>query len=252
MKKGIFVAVCFALFLTFRLLPIRHNHAETIEKTKPYLPEPVMVKKDPLALLPLARDCETARCYFDSLLSHPWIQSQPQVRELNIEMVRDLSTLEEISHEISEDITNVCIQALIQLQNEIPFNLPKDKYNVLCIPQATVKAPASYSIFQRLYLGESEVGLPFYLDVRVFELENCSADEIISWHLQALDGEVLSLGESVYISKGYPTRETAHGFAKSMRGQYVAFFEKEGQLFVLHAEAHLKTFQKHELLLRQL
>jgi len=245
MKKRpwILFVICVAVFVTLRLLSTKKEPQEASEKTKPFVPEPVVVQND--------------------LLSHPWILTQPKVTELNIEMVRDLASLDEFCEEVRqqredlahEQIEEMLIRTLTMLQEQIPFALPESLYSVICItetPQEWVKAPIPFHVFKRLYLGEMEVGMPFYLDVRVFELEGESADDVIAWHLQTLDGEAVALNKSAYISKGYRTRDSAHGFAKGERGLYVDFIEHGGRLFVLYAEAPLKTFQEQEPLFKQL
>lgn len=218
-----------------------------VQKVKPIVPPAIVVE--------------------NTLLSHPWVLHQKGIKDINIEMDLDLRALKELSGEINqynhayscEQIEEMLIATLLALQESIPFVLPTDLYSVFCIPETPQEwhqAPAPFHVYKRLYLGENAMGIPFYLDVRVFELENCSAEELIAWHLQTLDGEAVLLHRSenrcVYTSNGLKKRESAHGFASGKRALFFDCIEMQGRLFVLYAEAPQETFQKYEPLFNQL
>jgi len=113
-------------------------------------------------------------------------------------------------------------------------------------------------------LGETELGLPFYLDVRLFELKGTSAEEILAWHLNVLQEgrEAFKVvyeteNRKIYQGQGYRLTEPidpSHGFAavQGERGIYLDYLELEERLFVIYAEAPLKTFEKHTLLFQKL
>lgn len=246
-RSWLLFALCLVVFFGLRLLSFKKGSEEGNEKVRPVIPEPVLVKHD--------------------LLCRPWVLAQPKVTTPNIEMVRDLSTLDELCEAVKkerpdfthEQIELALIKTLTSLQSQIPFELPEELYNVLCIcetPLEWIKPPIPFHVYKRLYLGEMEVGLPFYLDVRVFELEGFPAEDLITWHLETLEGEPELLHQSeqrvVYKVFGDRTREIAHGFAKGERGLYLDCIEEDGKLFVLYAEAPVQTFKEQESLFKQL
>jgi len=142
------VILSLGIFLALRFHSIgKKTNIETTPLPQLHVPKPLIVKTDPLSLLPLPREDQRAKEHFQSLLSHPWIQNQPQVKELSIEMVRDIELLQhfcqQLQHEeklSDEKISEIVIQTITTLQEEIPFSLPKELYNVLCIPQTTPTA----------------------------------------------------------------------------------------------------------------
>ncbi len=241
MKKRfswILFVVCLAIFVALRLLPAKKGASEVTEKVRPIVPAPI--------------------------LSHPWLDTQPNVMRPNLEMMRDLSLLSEICDSLHSELTHEqietsLIQTLTALQAQIPFTLPQELYSVLCISEPlldTIKPPVPFQVYKRLYLGETVIGFPFYLDVRVFELDRCGSEELIAWHLETLDGEPSCLYQSdnraIYTSSGERTRATAHGFATGKRGLFFECLEHKGRLFVLYAEAPIKNFKEHESLFTQL
>ncbi len=182
-------------------------------------------------------------------------------------MVRDLSALEQFCEQVCvqkadytmEQVEDAVIQILTALQESVPYELPDNLYNVICIgemPSDWIEAPAPFHVYKRLYLGDTELGFPAYLDVRVFEPGDCPVEDLIAWHLHALDGEPVCLHRSakrsVYFSNGFRVRNTAHGFAQEERSLFLDCIEKGGQLFVLHAEAPLEVFNQHKTLFEQL
>lgn len=230
-KKGgiVVLIICAILFVLLRLIPIKKTAHEERVKEKPRVPY--------------------------ALLSHPWIVSQKGVTTVNPEMVRDLSA----THTFCEGYgcqPSFLIETLQSLQGGIPFQFPADLYNVLCIVEFPHNCPYPFHVYKRLYLGESEIGFPFYLDVRVFEEGETIKEEVIRWHQARLDGEINLIFDSqqevIFTSKGNPTQERAHGFGTGARGLFVDAKLHEGKLFVLYAEAPLTTFRQHESVFKQL
>lgn len=128
------------------------------------------------------------------------------------------------------------------------------------LPSPSVHTGLSLLV-DRVYLGETALGMPFYLDVRLFNLKGSSAAELIAWYLDTLDGpceEVyISEQRKVYIRRGErnPTRtDSTHGFA-ALQGERALFldcYEQGDDLYVCTAEAPLETFLQHEPFLRSL
>lgn len=265
--QWVLFALSLSLFAFFRLhLGSSQKAIVPLERSKPSIPEAAVSIINPLALLPLARASEEARMCFPELLDHPWVQMQPCVSEISIEMVRDFEALEEFCRFAKEkrgidkgELQNFMIETLIALNEKVPFSFPKHLYNVLCITDSPAKPspPVPFQVFKRLYLGENPMHMPFYLDVRVFQLTGRSSDEVIAWHMARLEeGEkAFSListkqdGLRLFLGKGLLSREggshvLTEAFAE--RGVYLECLEKEGCLFVAYAEAPLKVFQAQE------
>lgn len=252
MKKKaqwILFVICLTVFVALRLLSVNREPQEAGEKIRPVVPEPVLVEKAA-----------------QNLLSHPWVRAQPNLAKVNPEMERDLAAFDELCEALCrqrsdwprEQIQSVLINTLTSIQKQIPFHLPEDLYNVYCISEAPddwMKPPAPFHVYKRLYLGEMEVGLPFYLDVRVFELGSVSADDVVQWHLEMLDGEpsllYKSAKRSVYAASGERTRESAHGFAQGERGLFIDCLARDGKLYILYAEAPIKTFKENEFIFKE-
>ena len=231
-----------ALFLVFRIYEVSQVPPPvTFQIEKPALPEPIVIK------------------------AHPWLQIQPAVIGASLEMMRDMERIAHLSAsigEVSEEaITHLLMEKLLAYQTKIPFNFPKNLYNVLCINETASQIPAAFHTYQRLYLGETELGLPFYLEVRVFENKDMESEDLIAWHLDILKGERQEIYSSdnrkAFICSGIRNSDrpdTTHGFGtlQGKRGLYLDFYKKEGHLFVCYAEAPLSTFCAYESLLRSL
>lgn len=199
-----------------------------------------------------------------TLKNHPWIELQPLVKNADLEIERDLNAVANFCKQIKnfseEEATFFLIKTLLDLQRQIPFQFPEELYNLLCIPEPLEQGSYPYDIYQRLYLCENELGFPFYMDVRVFNLATASADHVIAWHLQTLDGEMEILqssdSRSTFLLRGNRSsnRFESHGFAQILgkRRLFLDFVKVKDQLFVCYAEASERTFQKIEPLLRKL
>jgi hypothetical protein len=228
--------LCVAIFLVLRLHTLSNKHPPLTRKIeKPALPAPILVTQD-----------------------HPWLKIQPAVTGAALEIVRDMEKIRHLSTAIPElsekEIASILMERLLSLQATIPFTFPDSLYNVLCITESEGGEPAPFHVYKRLYLGETELGLPFYLDVRVFELGAITPEEIIAWHLNILEGSCEELpateGETTFLCRGKraPNRaDTTHGFA-SLQGEralFLKFCEKENRLYVCYAEAPLTTLNRY-------
>lgn len=229
-KSGLVVLIiCVVLFVVLRLIPTQKTGHEERVKEKPLVPH--------------------------ALLNHPWILGQKGIMGVNSEMVRDLSAV----HTFCQDYgchPSFLIEALQDLQRGIPFRFPEGLYSVLCIVEFPHHSPYPFHVYKRLYLGESEFGFPFYLDVRVFEKGEENREAIIRWHQTRIEGDIEmyidSEEEVSFISEGNPTEQRAHGFGEGARGLFVDAKLHEGKLFVLYAEAPLSTFKQHVSVFKQL
>jgi hypothetical protein len=234
--QWIFFFICLTLFLVFRLHAfLKKTPPTTYAIEKPKLPHPVIVSRE-----------------------HPWLQRQPMVKGASIEIVRDLEKIRHLAASASnfseEELTELMMVRLESLQGEIPFSFPEELYNVLCITESTTNAPAHFRTFQRRYLGETELGMPFYLDVRVFDLNACKTETIMSWFLKLLDGKQEEISPNRFFCKGKrraDQQDASHGFAslQGERGIFLDFVQKEDKLFVCYAEAPLATFERFSSLL---
>ncbi len=137
----------------------------------------------------------------------------------------------------------------------LTFTQPKP-----CLPAPTVQHCPSV-LLDKVYLGETALGLPFYLDVRQFELKGGSSNELIAWYLDLLEGPYEELFVSdqrkIYVRKGArnPSHsDTTHGFAamQGERGLFLDCYIEGGKLYMCSAEAPLETFQEHEEFFRSL
>ncbi|MCH9626024.1 MAG: hypothetical protein S4CHLAM123_12130 [Chlamydiales bacterium] len=208
---------------------IQKNDAFSIDQKKPQIPDAAVVIKE-----------------------HPWLQLQPFVQKDNPAFYQDLEKIHEISTQIEQyseqELTLALMETLLELQKEIPFFFPEHLYNVLYIEEPPTDAPAPFHVYKRLYLGESELGIPFYMDVRVFDLNFASKEEIIDWHLGILRGEKSTLenmsGYVIYGLRNEDYKDFSHGFASFLgeRGLYLDFIEKENFLYVAYAESSAETF----------
>ncbi|NGX61390.1 MAG: hypothetical protein K940chlam9_00875 [Chlamydiae bacterium] len=240
--QGLIFVVCLFVFFLFRfhLLGDR-GESEPLPNRKP--------------TLPLA---ETTSL----LISHPWLALQPHIHKISPEIIRDFAVLEEFcgyveSQELSyspEMVTQALIETLTSLQKEIPFSYSTDYYNVLCLPEPN--PPVSYQIYQRLYLGDSELGFPFYLEVRRYSLKETAAREVLASYLDSIEGEKqeypLSTCRKAYLCKG--SRPPIHNlsFAAGERGLFLDTWEEGETLFVAYAEAPWATFSEHLPFLKQM
>ncbi len=207
---------------------------------------------------PRSREIEKPTLLPPYLLAHPWVKSQP-LKAVNPEMARDLAELNAYSAqlflsnpELTRDVIEaVFIDRLTALQKDLPFSFPGELYNVLCIretPMESLQPPHPFHVYKRLYLGESEIGFPVYLDVRVFEVARDEIQSVVTWHLERLEGEAVchfdQRDKKRYTSQGFLSGEQAHGWGKDLgeRGLFADFIYRDEKLYVLYCEAPLESF----------
>lgn len=254
------------------------------DQSRPELPKPETLTslqdpKSPEAKLPIPRDSQDAIQYFSDVLNHPWIKEQPRVKNLNQVMVDDIRSIQALNsylnhHRHESGIEPIpfelesekIIQTIHRLQSpltQLPFTFPEEYYSILNIPDASPGIKSTlmpYDIYKRIYLGDNALGLPFYLDVRVFSIgpedeRQYHVDSILHWHLGLLEGGVKAFQRIpkkqgvLLIGKGIRNLEhfdNSHGFAVDERGVLLAFFAQENILYVLYADAPWVTFSQHK------
>ena len=217
-------------------------------------------------------DTEIQQQYAD-VLEHPWIKQQEGLRSLTPLMVEDIRSLRRLHTTMNQRRSEINLPTttweqesafLTSTMNEIQKTLeplalafPPQSYSVLNIPSPSPQVystPLPFEIYRREVFGQSDLGLPIFLDARVFDLralENESAQDaaahaILRWHM-----DVLRSGEKAFqkmhsddslVLLGHGQRDeehfsAGHGFASQGRGVYLAFFREGGRLIVLHLDA---------------
>jgi len=271
-QKWSFGIICVALFLTFRLNSILKEHEKPVFDIpkKPHVLKPTVVRKNQSSLLPLAKQSENAQKYFAELLVHPWIQAQTGVEEISHEMIQDIEGANMLCEALQQEteqagkkplstkkITKILIETLLALQNEIPISFPDNLYSVLCITETADSSnppPTPFHVYKRLYLGQTEIGFPFYLDVRVFDVESeQERQNILSWHCSVLvekedafEKHIIDENKQVFLGKGVSAKNRAHGVFEwqDERGVFIYAIQKGKKLYVAYTDASWKTFEK--------
>ncbi len=272
MKKLSLILGALALFSLLCFLSKFCVDAEVPTEITHSLPTPSIVREvDPLAILPIQRDDPLALLHFAEIFSHPWIKSQEEVKEISFEMWRDIENIRKISEAIvsnaanygkesfsEEKVTEIIISSLSCLQEELPFTFPKSYYNVLSINEFAplwCSTPIPFKVYKRLYLDETPLGTPFYLDVRKFPIvEKSQIDEIITWHLDLFRDPSVLIKQPVpqgvaFLGRGLRNvdKDSSHGFAAEQgdRGLFLYFIQKEDALYLSIADAPWEIFEKH-------
>ncbi|MFN0064753.1 MAG: hypothetical protein ACKVOH_00800 [Chlamydiales bacterium] len=257
MKKlgAILICLFFVTLVVTRIyLPLKIK-GESLVQERPQVPGALVEYQDPWALLPIKRDDPQAQKHLSALLSSPWLVKQPGVEVITKEMLQDwidfttfTAQVGAENHFSQEEITYYVFDTLNDMKAEIPFYLPKNYYSVLCIPDQPEKP---FHIYRRLFLDNSALGVPFYLDICCFEME--SEEDVLTWLREQLDEEALfekrecAQGVS-YIGRGEKRLDlTTHGFARAQgeRGLFFHMIKREGKIFVACAEGPWETFSKH-------
>jgi hypothetical protein len=295
-NSKLFIFICIAIFLALRIHSISKTHPPVVNKiNKPLLPPPITVTQahpwlqlQPSvqgAALEIVRDLEKIRHLAASL---PNLSE----KEMTLLLIKKLLALQtaipftfpdslynvlciteggpaRLSHKFSEQIAPLSAEITPQrgegsVQATRPHPAGGEDRQAECASCQRICEKgglATFHVHKRLYLGETELGLPFYLDVRVFELDTNQSEEIIVWHLTLLDGrkeELLTTKERkaflCYGRRNASYADTTHGFAalQEERALFLDFYEKENRLYVCYAEAPLTTFNQHATLFRSL
>lgn len=243
MKKNWLFFLSLSIFLALRLFALSKKESPVShQQVKPSLPPPITVTR-----------------------THPWVAMQPFVNGEALELVRDLEKIRHLSKQIphlsEEELTALMMQKLLILQSGIPFTFPETLYNVLCISEPQEESLIPYHVVKRLYLGESDLGFPVYLDVRCYDVDPGQGSRLKEWLVQTVEGNteelVSSGGKNAYLCRGKRNtsrRDPTHGFSalQKERGLFVQFFEQGSKLYVCYAEAPWTTFAKYEPLFRSL
>lgn len=231
--------------------------------------------------LPVALTTETAHTQFRDVLEHPWVRQQQQqgLTALTDTMVQDIRSLKEGHKQLNERRKDAglppttfdqeseklvsTIQEIQQTLAPLHLAFPAGLYSILNIPTtstAPYNTPLPFDVYKRVELGQTDLGVPFYLDMRVFDisqLQSQAAKEaafqaVANWHIHLLKGGMKDFaafqGKDTLVLLGHGERDRSHfdgshGFATSDRGVFVAFFSDGRHLYVLHADAPWKNLQ---------
>jgi len=124
------------------------------------------------------------------------------------------------------------------------LTFPNHGYNVISLPESS-----PYKIIKRLYLDQTPLGSPFYLEVRRYDKSNTT--QIKEWTLSLLTSpfqEIPGKKYPAFLGRGDRNQELydpSHGFSVADRGIFTAFIEDETTLFILYADAPWETFEPH-------
>lgn len=173
------------------------------------------------------------------IASHPWIALQT-TSEIVPEMVRDLEKVDAYVAESRDDALPILIRTLIALQAEVPFHFPEELYNVLYITAPPKKGYPYYRIIKRVYFGDTHLGMPMYLDVRVFDADKSELSKIVDWHFQTIKGEFTPCGEGFIGTGAYVDEDSSHGFAKD-RALFIFPHMIHDRLFVLYSDVPIEN-----------
>ncbi len=236
---------------------------------------------------PLAFHQPATRQKYGDVIDHPWIRQQPGLVALTDSMVSDIRSLKE-GHELLnqrrkeaglpetsfEQETSTIVTTIEEIQNSLaPLHLafPTGLYSILNIPLTSASpynTPLPFDIYKRVELGQTSLGVPYYLDVRAFDLtkldsqaaKEAAVQAIINWHQRLLKPGAPAFtalqGKDTLVLLGHGERDRdhfdgSHGFATNDRGVFLAFFNDGRHLYVLHADAPWQNLQdKKDLFLK--
>ncbi len=281
---------CLTIFctcLTVCLLGCKTSDTPTSPKEqgiRPQLPTVSTVSTTTLSrpeTIVAINDSDTNNKY-KHILEHPWVKLQTGLTHVTHAMVDDITSLSEGHDELNkyrakaglpttsfEDESRSLIATIQEIQATLdPLNLqfPHDRYSVLNIPET---APELYStllpfqVYKRVEMGETELGIPVFLDVRVFDISQQQSAEakqeaiqsIIDWHAKLLRNSAqhfkayAASDALVLIGRGDRDRshfDGGHGFATKDRGVLLAFLTDGKHLFVLDLDAPWKDVEGQE------
>lgn len=231
--------------------------------------DPLVQQKEALSL-PLDKKNPLAMEYFSDVLSHPWVLEQNEVKELSYAMVEDVNNItswynhlyqeaqqKNIPIASEREVLRLLTQSLKNLQGTLPFQFPPSYYNVISLEKSdheSFNTLPPFEIYQRIYMDQTELGFPFYLEVKVFSLEDENdSKETILWHLGLLEPnsfESYTTSQGVaYLGKGWKNsaKDLSHGFAnlQGERGVFLYFIQKDKILYLAVADGPWNTFEKH-------
>lgn len=234
--------------LAFFLLPQRLPCMFWTKKVY-QVPPPIAFHCDPLTLLPAPKDELTDA--FSDILTHPWIAKQTALKMVVPEMVRDVEAIATFCANYPqcdlEELTTNLIETLEPLQENLPLALPKSLYNVLWIAEKPTSCPFQFRVVKRLYLGESRLGFPIYLDVRQFD--EADAKAVIDWHQAQVAADFISYGKGM-VATG-EGKMPGHGWDVSDRVVYLQWGENDQKLYVAYANLAGEDWESVKLCLKQ-
>lgn len=214
----------------------------------------------------------------DPLWNHPWLRTQPYITEINEVIRDDLDSIEEVCHALAkqrikagfppvskeEDRESILqqIQTLQQPISQLGLSYPQQWYSLLNLPHTDSKhypLPIDFQIHKRVYVDDNQWGMPVFLDLRVFQLDQFfyeeRAQEVIQWHSKLLketeaffrsyDGKnwTVLLGRGSYNKEHF---DPSHGFSSEDRGIFIAYRRDADKLYLLFLDAPRDVFDKHQ------
>jgi hypothetical protein len=216
------------------------------------------------------------------LLNHPWLIQQPQITRLSKVIIDDLNSISTAHTQLSkqlvlanknspslEETTSKITQHALMIQNQLTgmgFNFPKNYYHILNLPDSErlqVATPRPFQVHKRIHLCDNAMGIPVFLDLRVFDLGKSLPPEkqhieilkIVDWHTKLLDNgyddfrKLASKDRLVLLGRGNRNTEhfdNSHNMLSKDRGVFLAFSAKDNFLYVLHADAPWETLSPFE------
>jgi hypothetical protein len=207
------------------------------------------------------------------LFNHPWLKLQPGITTISARISQDLESIRHAYDQMAlmrQDLTlpyrsyeEDCLAIIALLQqlqqpiDHLALALPDDKYSVLNIPdiEPTHNCPvAPYHIHKRIHWCDSHLGMPVYLDVRVFSLtgDDDQVSQILDWHRGCLQGHFDQYSASdcmVFIGHGDRTESSpddTHGFGTKNRGLFLGCIALQDRLYVLHLDTSWETFEPEQ------
>ncbi|MDP1835015.1 MAG: hypothetical protein Q8K75_03705 [Chlamydiales bacterium] len=249
------------------------------ESSRPKVPSLLAVSQPARSELLVALHTDDAKKDYSDVLSHPWVQQQKGLTHVSKAMVEDIRSLRDASEAINKyraksgmspvsfDDENkhiiTAIEAIQEPLTSLNLKFPSDRYSVLNIPPVSpdlYKTPLPFQVYKRVELGETDLGTPLYMDVRVFDIsslkgaiaKNAAIDAVIDWHVHLLQkGEEkfrILKGKDVLALTGEGDRDTSHfdgghGFAANDRAVFLAFLTDGDRLYVFHADGPRKNLE---------
>jgi hypothetical protein len=228
----------------------------------PVVDIPLISDLNVLERLPLPIDNPEVITFFGDVVRHPWVKRQPGLKELNREMVEDIEKFKSTYKMLAEsarqegksfpsyeEFNDNVVRDYETLEREmlaLPIEFPADHYQVLMLPK---------NVYKRVYVDDTALGIPFYIDVKVYELSK--KDEVIEWHWKVLKGgkQAFENFKSGFIGRGDRDSDhydPSHGLATRDRGVFLAFYPVGSKLFVVYSDAPWGDISKHLDLYRSL
>lgn len=238
------------------------------ESHKPSLPSPTVNETLSLSSSPSLEAPQPSKEFLKEhadVLDHPWVSSQKEVTQLSPIMIEDIRSLKRL-HDHTPFFGKDFLQASQKLGEHLqayqkqlaPFSIhyPAHRYSCLNLPEASstlYQSPTPFRLYHRMDMGVTELGLPIYLDTRIFdEVDESLVEEIEQWHLHLLKGgkasfdQYLSGGWTIWIGRGEKDSthlDNTHGMLTADRGVFFAHKRIGSRCAVLYLETQWELLE---------